>query len=491
MSLSTLRHNALVYESHGRVPRPRCPFLEPALEAGEGAIVAHTKPGLAMMREALGPEAAQVTFVDVSCGLHAAGANPRRLPQGLRRTAAEDADAARGRRRPVRPRSREWDLWTGYEAVFNRSFGHLPAWVLCSYNANGTPDPIIEGVWQTHPEVVADDSLDAQRPLRGPRPPPAPHHAGAGDSQACARSRSAAAPRSSESTSHASWSPPGTSDAQTLDLLLAATEIATTRCNTAAASRSPRRTRPGTIRLRDRRPRPRLRRPRQPATSRRARDRRGPLGRPAADLADRVLWMTDSRRESGSSRNGREDAGAIPARDGRAPSNPPTFSSARRWCAALYVLVWYTASMASCATSGSATASPGGAEPGMSLTAVAVGGLVIVPPYVSYVRFVGRPQRAERLVTRPRLRGAAAVLVPLLVALVVGTARVVRHRLRRAARHARGHGLAAALAMALAQRRLNAVWTVAGPFMAGWPEPQAAGMSIRSKDGWRSRQDHL
>src|SRR5205085_10350114 len=31
---------------------------------------------------------------------------------------------------------------------------HLPAWVLCSYNANGTPDPILEGVWQTHPEVV-------------------------------------------------------------------------------------------------------------------------------------------------------------------------------------------------------------------------------------------------------------------------------------------------------------------------------------------------
>lgn len=43
---------------------------------------------------------------------------------------------------------------TGYEAVFNRSFGHLPAWVPCSYDVNGTPDPILEGVWQTHSEVV-------------------------------------------------------------------------------------------------------------------------------------------------------------------------------------------------------------------------------------------------------------------------------------------------------------------------------------------------
>jgi hypothetical protein len=52
------------------------------------------------------------------------------------------------------PDPREWDVWTGYTAVFNRSFGHFPAWVLCSYNANGTPDQILERVWQTHPEVV-------------------------------------------------------------------------------------------------------------------------------------------------------------------------------------------------------------------------------------------------------------------------------------------------------------------------------------------------
>lgn len=45
----------------------------------------------------------------------------------------------------------------GYEAVFNRSFGHLPVWVLCSYDLTGLPDAAVEGVWRTHPEVVADD----------------------------------------------------------------------------------------------------------------------------------------------------------------------------------------------------------------------------------------------------------------------------------------------------------------------------------------------
>ena len=134
------------------------PFLSKGLEAGEGAIVAHTKPGLAMMREALGPDAAQaVTFVDVS----SAYTRPARTLAAYHEVYAEQLARTPGLRAVADvqfgPDPAEWDLWTGYEAVFNRSFGHLPAWVLCSYDANGTPDPIIEGVWQTHPEVVAGD----------------------------------------------------------------------------------------------------------------------------------------------------------------------------------------------------------------------------------------------------------------------------------------------------------------------------------------------
>src|SRR5918911_1550518 len=54
-----------------------------------------------------------------------------------------------------------------------------PRVALCSYNANGTPDPIIEGVWQTHPEVVDRDSWttselyeDPEHVLRRITPPP-------------------------------------------------------------------------------------------------------------------------------------------------------------------------------------------------------------------------------------------------------------------------------------------------------------------------------
>jgi anti-sigma regulatory factor (Ser/Thr protein kinase) len=151
---TALRHNALLYATDDEYLARVVPFLKDGLEAGEGAIVAHTRRGLAMIRETLGADAAQVTFVDVSAAYtrparalaayHAVYAEQLRRTPKLRAV----ADVQFG------PDPAEWELWTAYEAVFNRSFAHIPAWILCSYNANGTPDPILEGVRQTHPEIV-------------------------------------------------------------------------------------------------------------------------------------------------------------------------------------------------------------------------------------------------------------------------------------------------------------------------------------------------
>jgi anti-sigma regulatory factor (Ser/Thr protein kinase) len=223
---TALRHNALVYESMDEYVARAVPFLKAGIEAGDGAIVAHTKAGLAVMREALGPEAAGVTFVDVS----AAYTRPARTL-----AAYHEVYVAQLRKTPTLravadvqfgPDPDEWDLWTAYEAVFNRSFGHLSAWVLCSYDANGTPDPIIEGVWQTHPEVVADDSWkssdryeDPDRLLRRLTPAPAP----------LTGLRPIPFGRSVEEFREQlarELTAERVSEAQALDLLLAATEIA-------------------------------------------------------------------------------------------------------------------------------------------------------------------------------------------------------------------------------------------------------------------------
>jgi anti-sigma regulatory factor (Ser/Thr protein kinase) len=181
MSLGSerLRHGALVYESQDEYLAHAVPFLREAIEAGDGAVVAHTKPGLAMMREALGPDAEQVTFLEASFSYtrpaRTLAAYHALFVQQLDKTPAVRAiaDVQFG------PDPAEWDLWTAYECVTNRSFAHLPTWILCSYDANGTPDRIIERVWQTHPEVVSEAGWSTsdryEEPddlLRRLRPPP-------------------------------------------------------------------------------------------------------------------------------------------------------------------------------------------------------------------------------------------------------------------------------------------------------------------------------
>jgi anti-sigma regulatory factor (Ser/Thr protein kinase) len=224
---TALRHSAFVYESEDEYLGRAVPFLKAGLEADEGAIVTHTRPGIATMREALGADAAHVTFVDVG----SAYTRPARTLAAYHKVYARQLQRT-SRLRAVAdvqfgPDPREWDLWTGYEAVLNRSFGHLPAWVLCSYSANGTPDPIIEGVWQTHPEVVNGHAWttsalfeDPNHLLRRIAAPPAvlpdltplPF---VGDAEQL-RERLAPALISA-----------GVSEAKTLEMLLAATEIAT------------------------------------------------------------------------------------------------------------------------------------------------------------------------------------------------------------------------------------------------------------------------
>jgi anti-sigma regulatory factor (Ser/Thr protein kinase) len=163
-----LRHNALVYESQDEYVERSVTFLQEGLEAGEGAIVANTRPGLAVMREALGPDAARVTFVDVSstytrpaktlAAYHQVYADQLQKTASLRAIADVQCGSDPG----------EWDLWMGYEAVFNQSFAHLPAWVWCTYNANGLPDPVLESVWRTHPEMVAGGGCTASHEYEDP-----------------------------------------------------------------------------------------------------------------------------------------------------------------------------------------------------------------------------------------------------------------------------------------------------------------------------------
>jgi anti-sigma regulatory factor (Ser/Thr protein kinase) len=181
-SEAALRHTAFVYESDDEYVARSVAFLKDGLEAGEGGIVANTRDGLAMMRDALGPDADRVAFFDVSSTYtrpaHAVATYYGAFLEQLRSAPSVRAVADF----QVGPAPGDWEEWAGYEAITNVAYDHLPVWVLCTYDANGLPDPIVDAAWRTHPEVLtggwqASDRFEDPRALvrrLTPEPEPLP-----------------------------------------------------------------------------------------------------------------------------------------------------------------------------------------------------------------------------------------------------------------------------------------------------------------------------
>ncbi|MGY1696713.1 anti-sigma factor RsbA family regulatory protein [Geodermatophilus sp. SYSU D00814] len=222
---SALRHDAFVYDDEEEFLALSLPFLREGLEAGEGAVVAHTRRGLAAVRDALGPDAESVTFVDVG----GAYTRPVRTLAAYHAVYADELGRVPSLRAvadvQVGPDPGDRAVWTAYEAAFNRSFAHLPAWVLCTYDTGAVPDEVREDVWRTHPQVVAGgtwqasdrfDDVDALvRALAGAPDPPA-------------RLRPVPAGRDAEEfREHLAreLAAEGVPPARALDALLAATEV--------------------------------------------------------------------------------------------------------------------------------------------------------------------------------------------------------------------------------------------------------------------------
>jgi anti-sigma regulatory factor (Ser/Thr protein kinase) len=163
-----MRHNAFVYESLDEYVGRAVAFLREGLEAGEAAVVGHTRPGIAAVRDALGADAADVTFLNVE----EAYTRPARTLAAFHRVYVEQFRKAPFVRVAsdvqVGPSPADWDEWTGYEAMMNRCFAHLPTWALCTYDANGLPDPVLDAVWRTHPDVLADERWAASDHFEDP-----------------------------------------------------------------------------------------------------------------------------------------------------------------------------------------------------------------------------------------------------------------------------------------------------------------------------------
>ena len=153
------RHHAFVHESQEEHVSTAAAFLKEGLERGEAAVCGDTREGLARMREALGADASSVTLIDVG-SIYTRPARTLAAYHSVFREQLQKAPAVRAFATGevlLGPPGSRLDEWTAYEALTNVSYSHLPVWVVCSYDANGLPDPTLEAVLRTHSDVLTHD----------------------------------------------------------------------------------------------------------------------------------------------------------------------------------------------------------------------------------------------------------------------------------------------------------------------------------------------
>ncbi|MFD1151494.1 anti-sigma factor RsbA family regulatory protein [Saccharothrix hoggarensis] len=181
-------HEALLYRDDEQYLAGTVPFVRDGLAAGEPVLVAVPQRGIDLLRAALGRQADQVEFLDMT----RAGRNPGRIIPGVLTAFTDNAveHATTGRVRiigePIWPgrTELEYPACVQHEALINTAFEDRPAWILCPYDtANLSPDAIRDAE-TTHPVVVEDDrrrpSTDYREPFliaeefNRPLPPPPP-----------------------------------------------------------------------------------------------------------------------------------------------------------------------------------------------------------------------------------------------------------------------------------------------------------------------------
>jgi anti-sigma regulatory factor (Ser/Thr protein kinase) len=156
-SPSPLRHNALVYESDEEYVDASVAFLREGLEAGEACAVAQTRDGISMMREALEDDGDRVAFFDVS-SVYTRPAHAVAQYYGTFLRLLQEAPSVRavaeGQFGFTDADLREW---TTYESITNVAYAHLPVWVVCTYDARRVPDALLQGMWETHSDVLTGE----------------------------------------------------------------------------------------------------------------------------------------------------------------------------------------------------------------------------------------------------------------------------------------------------------------------------------------------
>lgn len=160
VSVQSFRHEAFLYDGREQFLSGTTAFVRGGLDAGEAVLVAVVEARARLLRDALGPDADRVEFLDMA----EVGRNPARIIPAWQDWIDRQASGKRGFRGVGEP------VWAGrtpseiaecrlHEQLLNTAFDGGPGWwLLCPYDVGALPASVAEGVYGSHPDVVVGDT---------------------------------------------------------------------------------------------------------------------------------------------------------------------------------------------------------------------------------------------------------------------------------------------------------------------------------------------
>ena len=168
-SATGLCHEALFYDSDAAYCEALLPFLHDGLAAGDALVAAVRGDHITLLRDALGTDAPQVTFIDRDEWYRRPAVTIAGWWKLLRQARSRGHARARIIGEVAFGPAERHRAWTRYESAVNAVFADEPAWVLCPYDTRALPGEVCADAHRTHP-FVRDP---ARRDSTGYRPPTA------------------------------------------------------------------------------------------------------------------------------------------------------------------------------------------------------------------------------------------------------------------------------------------------------------------------------
>jgi anti-sigma regulatory factor (Ser/Thr protein kinase) len=157
-----MEHDLFVYREDHELGGRIGAFLQEGIEEGSKTIMVVDDRKAELLRDMLGPEAAQVQLIDCAAHYARPEAALADYDSTLRHLVRDGVKSVRlFGELPRCETQADYDRWISYEAILNRAMAHHPVWIMCGYDDRVVPASVVERMRCTHSRVLTETLNDS------------------------------------------------------------------------------------------------------------------------------------------------------------------------------------------------------------------------------------------------------------------------------------------------------------------------------------------